>query len=204
MGWQSLILYLFILPFLTLSYYFLSQWRSHHPSTSWARCLSSSPRGRPPTTSTMASCRYSSSSYSPSGWLRRFLSCRCWCWRSRCSSSNHLQNRVKMVRYQFVSPRYQLDPSNSTNERKNGIFLKSYSLSKKSKGVPIPFLKTLLDSFLCDETNEPNALIPSLSRPKTSREWQPHLPSYVSEPTNLNLNISNIINRKQCGRLKTH
>ena len=48
-------------------------------------------------------------------------------------------------------------------ERKNGIFLKSYSLSKKSKGVPLPFLKTLLDSFLCDETNEPNALIPSLS-----------------------------------------
>ena len=32
--------------------------------------------------------------------------------------SNHLQNRVKMVRYQFVSPRYQLDPSNSTKERK--------------------------------------------------------------------------------------
>ena len=27
MGWQSLILYLFILPFLTLSYYFLSRWR---------------------------------------------------------------------------------------------------------------------------------------------------------------------------------
>ena len=31
----------------------------------------------------------------------------------------------------------------------------------KSKGVPLPFLKTLLDLFLCDETNEPNALIPS-------------------------------------------
>ena len=76
------------------------------------------------------------------------------------------------------------------------IFLKSYSLSKKSKGVPLPFLKTVLDSFLCDETNEPNALIPSLSRPKSSREWHPHLSSYVSEPTNLNPNISNIINRK--------
>ena len=62
-----------------------------------------------------------------------------------------------MVRYQFVSPRYQLDPSNSTKERKNGIFLKSYSLSKKSKGVPLPFLKTLQDSFLCDETNEPGS-----------------------------------------------
>ena len=34
-----------------------------------------------------------------------------------------------------------------------------------------------------------------VSRPKTSREWHPHLPSYVSEPTNLNPNISNIINR---------
>ena len=109
-----------------------------------------------------------------------------------------------MVRYQFVSPIYQLDPSNSTKERRNGIFLKSYSLSKKSKDVPLPFLKTLLDSFLCDETNEPNALIPSLSRPKTCREWHPHLSHYVSEPTNLNPNISNIINRKQCGRLKTY
>ena len=76
----------------------------------------------------------------------------------------------KMVRYHFVSPRYQLDPNNSTKERKNGTFLKSYSLSMKTKGVPLPFLKTLLDSFLCDETNEPNALIPSLSQPKTSRE----------------------------------
>ena len=163
MGWHFLILHLFIHPILPLSYHFLSRWRSHRPSTRWARCSSSSSRGLPPTTSTTASCRYSSSSYSPSGWLRRFLSCRCWCWRSRCSSSNHLRNRVKMVRYQFVSPRYQLDPSNSTKERKNGIFLKSCSLSKKSKGVPLPFLKTLLDSFLCDETNEPNALIPSLS-----------------------------------------
>ena len=158
-----------------LSYHFLSRWRSHRPSTRWARCLSSSSRGRPPMTSSTTSCHYSSSSYSPSGWLRRFLSCRCWCLRSRCSSSNHLRNRVKMVRYQFVSSRYQLDPSNSMKERKNGIFLKSYSLSKKSKGVPLPFLKTLLDLFLCDETNEPNALIPSLSRPKMSREWHPHL-----------------------------
>ena len=84
-----------------------------------------------------------------------------------------------------------MDPSNSTKkERKNGIFQKSYSLSKKSNGVPLPFLKTLLDSFLCDETNEPNALIPSLSRPKLGRDWHPHLPSYVSKPTNLNLNIS--------------
>ena len=134
------------------------------------RRSSSSPKGRPPTTSTTAPCRCSSSSHSPSGWLSYILPCQCWCWRSRCSSSNHLRNRVKMVRYQFVSPRYQLYPSNSTKERKNGIYLKSYSLSKKSKGVPLPFLKTLLDSFLCDETNEPNALIPSLSRPKMRRE----------------------------------
>ena len=41
-----------------------------------------------------------------------------------------------------------------------------------------------------------------LSRPKTGREWHPHLSYYVSEPTNLNPNISNILNRKQCGRLK--
>ena len=107
-----------------------------------------------------------------------------------------------MVIYQFVSPRYQLDPSNSTKERKNGIFLKSCSLSKKSKGVPLPFLKTLLDSFLCDETNEPNALKPSLSRPKSGRDWHPHLSSYVSEPTNLNPDILNIMNKIQCGRLK--
>ena len=118
LGWQSLILHLFSFPILPFSYYFLSRWRSHRPSTRWARCSSSSSRGRPPTTSTTASCRYSSSSYSPTGWLRRFLSCRCWCWRSRCSNSNHPRKRVKMVRYQFVSPRYQLDPSNSTKERK--------------------------------------------------------------------------------------
>ena len=193
LGWQSLILHLFIFPILPFSYYLLSRWRSHCPSIRWTRCLSSSPRGRPPTTSTTASCRCSSSSYSPSCWLRRTLSrwCGCWCWRSRFSSSNHLRKRVKMVRYQFVSPRYQLDLSNSTKEeRKNGIFLKSYSLSKKSKGVPLLFLKTLLDLFLCDETNEPNALIPSLSRSKPGCDWHPHLPSYVSEPTNLNLNIS--------------
>ena len=167
-------MHLFIHPILPLSYHFLSRWRSRRPSTRWARCSSSSSRGRPPTTSTTTPCRCSSSSYSPSGWLRRTLSCRCWCWRSCSSSSNNLRNRVKKVRYQFVSPRYQLDPSNSTKERKNGIFLKSYSLSKKRKGVLLPFLKTLLDSFLCDETNEPNALIPSLSRPKTSSEWHPH------------------------------
>ena len=136
-----LILHLFILPILPFSYYFFSRWRSHRPSIRWARCSSSSSRGRPPTTSSTASCHYSSSSYNPSGWLRRFLSCRCWCWCSRCSSSNHLRNRVKMVRYQFVSPRYQLDPSNSMKERKNGIFLKSYSLLKKSKGAPYRSLR---------------------------------------------------------------
>ena len=118
LGWQFLMLHLFILPFLTLSYHFLSRWRSHRPSIRWARCLSSSSRGRPPTTSSTASCRYSSSSYSPSGWFRRTLSRRCWCWRDCCSCSNHVRNRVKMVRYQFVSPRYQLDPSNSTKQRK--------------------------------------------------------------------------------------
>ena len=120
LGWQSLILHLFSFPILPFSYYFLSRWRSHCPSIRWAGCSSSSPRGRPPTTSTTASCRCSSSSYSPSGWLRRTLSrrCWCWCWRSRCSSSNHLRKRVKMVRYQFVSPRYQLDSSSSTKERK--------------------------------------------------------------------------------------
>ena len=74
-------------------------------------------------------------------------------------------------------------------ERKNGVFLKSYSLSKKCKGVPISFLKTLLDLFLYDETNEPNAMITSLSRPKMSREWHPHLFPQVSEQTNLNPNI---------------
>ena len=45
---------------------------------------------------------------------------------------------------------------------------------------------------------------PYVSRPKTRREWHPHLPSYVSEPTNLNPIISNIMNKIQCGRLKTH
>ena len=185
MGWQFLILHLLIFPFLTLSYHL----RSHRPSTRWARCLSSSSRGHPPAASTTASWYCSSLSYILSGWLRRLLSCQCWCHRSCCSSSNHLRNRVKIVSYQFVSPRYKLDPSNSTKDRKNGIFLKSCSLSKKNKGVPLPFPKTLLDSFLCDEINEPNALIPSLSRPKSGRDWHPHLPSYVSEPTNLNLNI---------------
>ena len=116
-AWTSF-LFMFSFPFLILSYYFFSRWRSHYPRIRWARCWSSSSRGRPPTTSTTASCRYSSSSYSPSGWLRHFSSCRCWCWRSRCSSSNHPRKRVKMVRYQFVSPRYQFDSSSSTKERK--------------------------------------------------------------------------------------
>ena len=78
LGWQSLILHLFIFPILPFYNYFFSRWRSHWPSIRWARCSSSSPRGRPPTTSTTPSCRCSSSSYSPSGWLRRTLSRRCW------------------------------------------------------------------------------------------------------------------------------
>ena len=73
----------------------------------------------------------------------------------------------------------------------------------KSKGVPLPFLKTLLDLFLCDETNEPNALIPSLSRPKTGREWHTHLSYNGSEATDLTPTFSNIVNRIKCGRLKT-
>ena len=36
-----------------------------------------------------------------------------------------------------------------------------------------------------------------VSRPKTIRECHPHLPFYVSEPTNLNPNFSTIINRKK-------
>ena len=108
-----------------------------------------------------------------------------------------------MVRYIFVSPRYQLDPSNSTKERKKEVvLLKSYSFSKKSKGVPLPFLKTLLDSFLCDETNEPNALIPSLSRPKSNRGWHPHLSYYVSEPINLKPHVSTIITEYNAKDLK--
>ena len=96
LGWQFLILHSFIFPVLPFSYYFLSRWRSHRPSIRWARYLSSSSRGLPPTTSTTASRHYSSSSYSPSGWLRRTMSCRCWCWHNFCSSSSHLRNRVRM------------------------------------------------------------------------------------------------------------
>ena len=101
----------------------------------------------------------------------------CWYYFNfKYSSSTHIWNRVKKFRYQFVSPRYQLDSSSSMKERKKWAFLKSYSFSKKRKGVPLPFRKTLLDLSLCDEINEPNALIPSLSRPKMIREWHPHLP----------------------------
>ena len=32
-----------------------------------------------------------------------------------------------------------------------------------------------------------------VSRPKSSRDWHPHLPSYVSEPTITKPNISDII-----------
>ena len=119
-----------------------------------------------------------------------FFSFCCCYFNFKYSSSTHIWNRVKKFRYQFVSPRYQLDSSSSTKERKKWAFLKSYSFSKKRKGVPLPFRKTLLDLSLCEEINEPNALILSLSRSKMSREWHPHLPFYVSEPINLNLNIS--------------
>ena len=105
-----------------------------------------------------------------------FFSFCCCYFNFKYSSSTHIWNRVKKFRYQFVSPRYQLDSSSSTKERKKWAFLKSYSFSKKSKGVPLPFRKTLLDLSLCDEINEPNTLIQSLSRPKTGREWHPHLP----------------------------
>ena len=35
-----------------------------------------------------------------------------------------------------------------------------------------------------------------VSRPKSGRDWHPHLPSYVSEPTNLTLTFQYNINRK--------
>ena len=105
-----------------------------------------------------------------------FFSFCCFYFNFKYSSSTHIWNRVKKFRYQFVSPRYQLDSSSSTIKRKKWAFLKSYSFLKKSKGVPLPFRKTLLDLSLCDEINEPNALIPSLSRPKRIREWHLHLP----------------------------
>ena len=41
-----------------------------------------------------------------------------------------------------------------------------------------------------------------LSRAKTGCEWHPHLSYYVSEPTNLNPNILNIMNKIQWERLK--
>ena len=36
-----------------------------------------------------------------------------------------------------------------------------------------------------------------MSRPKTSREWHPHLSSYVSEPTNLNPKIYQYFNHNE-------
>ena len=108
--------------------------------------------------------------------LRIFFFFCCCYFNFKYSSSTHIWNRVKKFRYQFVSPRFQLDSSSSTIKRKKWAFLKSYSFLKKSKGVPLPFRKTLLDLSLCDEINEPNTLIQSLSRPKTGREWHPHLP----------------------------
>ena len=105
-----------------------------------------------------------------------FFSFCCCYFNFKYSSSTHIWNRVKKFRYQLLSPRYQLDSSSSTKERKKWAFLKSYSFSKKSKVIPLPFHKTLLDLSLCDEINKPNTLIPSLSRPKTIREWHPHLP----------------------------
>ena len=89
-----------------------------------------------------------------------FFSFYCCYFNFKYSSSTYIWNRVKKFRYQFVSPRYQLDSSSSMKEIKKWAFLKSYSFSKKSKCVPIqPFLKTLLDLSLCDETNKPNPLI---------------------------------------------
>ena len=67
--------------------------------------------------------------------------------------------------------------------------MKSNSLCKKSKGVPIPFHMSLLDLSLCDEITKPNALIPSLSRSKLSREWHQHLTSQMGEVKEFNPNM---------------
>ena len=83
-----------------------------------------------------------------------FFSFCCCYFNFKYSSSTHIWNRVKKFRYQFRSPRYQWNSSSSTKERKKWAFLKSYSFSKKSKGVPLPFRKTLQDLSLCDENNE--------------------------------------------------
>jgi len=98
----------------------------------------------------------------------------CWwgCFSFYYSSTNQMWNRVKKFRYQLHSSR-------STKERIWRVFLKSCSLSKKSKSVPVPFCKTILDLFFCDEITNPKALIPSFSWPKTSRAWHQNLTSLV-------------------------
>lgn len=55
--------------------------------------------------------------------------------------------------------------------RKNVIiFLKSHSLSKKSRDISILFNKTLLDSFWYNKINEPRYLISTLIQTKLHRE----------------------------------
>ena len=61
------------------------------------------------------------------------------------------------------------------------IFLNSKILKNLfGKGIkdtkPIPYCK-IESTKICHD-------------PNPGRDWHPHLPSYVSEPTNLNLNIS--------------
>lgn len=52
--------------------------------------------------------------------------------------------------------RYQLGPSHIRKmPKENGDFLETYSLLKKTKGVPVPFHDTLIDSFRYIDINEP-------------------------------------------------
>lgn len=113
-----------------------------------------------------------------------FFSFRCCYLKFKYSSTNQMWDRVNKFKYQFVSPRYQIDSINSTKERNNKVFRNSNILSTKSKWVLIPFFKTLLDLSLCYETTKPNSLISSFSQPKTSPDWHPHLTSWVGGETN--------------------
>ena len=61
--------------------------------------------------------------------------------------------------------------------RKKGISINELDITGNASIAASNMVQGTLDPFNCHD-------------PKPGRDWHPHLPSYVSEPTNPNLNIS--------------
>ena len=77
------------------------------------------------------------------------------------------------------------------NPIEEGIIIMSYN-QKKTSLYAVVYSKRDYPFQVLSNANIINSTYGDVicHDPKPGRDWHPHLPSYVSEPTNLNFNIS--------------